>query len=107
MLPALHRLFHQARWEFRDHSGVGVAALEERPHEKMAFVGVQCHESVTLSAPVAGVAGFARVSMCTGEGTCKSEAGVEATRRFLAAMHNRSRGVVIVHNGYIVGRFAC
>ena len=72
---------------------------------EMAFVGVRCHESVTLSAPVAGVSGFARVSICTSEGTCKSESGVEATRCFLAAMHNRSIGGVIVHSGYIVGRF--
>lgn len=103
-LPSLHLLSHLERWEFRDEEGVEVAALEERAGGKMSLIGVRRGLGVTLSAPVKGGVGDARVSLCEAEGVCKDENGVNATRLFLAAMHNRNMGHVIVHAGYIIGR---
>jgi len=105
MIPALHHLTPTRRWSYFDSSGTKVAALEERSNSMMSLVGVNCNSKVIISAPTNMHRGFARVRLCNREGICRDSEGIEKTRMFLVAMHNRSVGHVIVHSGYIIGSF--
>ena len=90
--------------EFVDVSGDTVVALQERPNNMVALVGVKqaSNRKAQLSAPVKGVDGAARVFYDYRVGVCRTDRGIEATRTLLVALHNQQVATVHVLHGYMV-----
>lgn len=78
------------RFSFVDDAGNEIIAIEDRGDYVFALVAdVRRRTSVKLIAPVRGTHGFARAEYNNKTGICRDTGGAEATRRVIAAVHNR------------------
>lgn len=92
-------------------SGVEIAKLEYRTPTSMALVKMdtwQNSRSIIISVTQRESSfrpSVARIESNGVVGVCRTNSGVQSTRRFLVAAHNRGIITLLIHSGYMVGKF--